>query len=194
MSAAENSNKAVPSDEHTAHLALVSLARVPVSSGLEQVEGKRKNKTQSNKRSVKARTADGLGPSALEGDEEICHHPGCPKSSRGYTKGLCRAHGGHTRCKHSSGCTKKSQLRGLCTAHGGGKRCQNVGGECTKLAKGKGGLCFEHGGGTACAQDGCTMRARVNRLVRLTGLIEFSIDSKFLLMRSLWSATKRYRL
>jgi hypothetical protein len=96
-----------------------------------------------------------------DASDDTCDYPTCLKSAKGYTKGMCRTHGGHTCCKHPVGCGRKAQLKGLCTAHGGGRKC-TYGNGCPKLSKGKGGRCFEHGGGKPCSKDGCAMRARVN--------------------------------
>ncbi|ETV71486.1 hypothetical protein H257_13355 [Aphanomyces astaci] len=79
----------------------------------------------------------------------LCQHNGCAKFAQ--TRGLCKAHGGGTRCKVAA-CTKLAQSRGHCIAHGGGRKCQVD--ECEKLAQSKG-YCIAHGGGRKCAVDGC---------------------------------------
>ncbi|ETV90796.1 hypothetical protein H310_14465 [Aphanomyces invadans] len=85
----------------------------------------------------------------------LCHHDGCVKFAQ--TRGLCKAHGGGTRCKVAS-CSKLAQSKGHCIAHGGGRKCQVD--DCEKLAQSKG-YCIAHGGGRKCAVDGCEKFAQI---------------------------------
>ncbi|KAG6587216.1 WRKY transcription factor 19 [Phytophthora cinnamomi] len=81
--------------------------------------------------------------------------PECGKFAQ--TRGLCKAHGGGSRCRDPS-CQKLAQSRGLCIAHGGGRRCAFDG--CSKLAQSKG-FCISHGGGRRCHVTNCVKFAQV---------------------------------
>lgn len=73
------------------------------------------------------------------------------------TRGLCKAHGGNSRCRDPQ-CNKPAQSRGLCIVHGGGRRCQFN--RCKKLAQSKG-YCITHGGGRRCIMANCDKFSQV---------------------------------
>ena len=79
-----------------------------------------------------------------------CLYPDCTRSAQ--SGGLCRPHGGGSRCKKPS-CTKYAQRGGFCSSHGGGRRCAVKG--CPKGAQ-AGGRCVLHGGGKRCRDSDCS--------------------------------------
>ncbi|KAF0695655.1 Aste57867_13549 [Aphanomyces stellatus] len=98
------------------------------------------------------KTASSTTSTTAASRRALCQHKDCAKFAQ--TRGLCKAHGGGTRCKVPS-CVKLAQSRGHCIAHGGGRKCQIE--DCEKLAQSKG-YCIAHGGGRKCvgvAMAGC---------------------------------------
>ncbi|KAH9100890.1 hypothetical protein Ae201684P_007081 [Aphanomyces euteiches] len=82
-------------------------------------------------------------------DAIVCIVPHCSNAAQ--TRGVCKGHGGGSRCKIEN-CGKSSQSRGLCRRHGGGKRCSEEG--CVKGVQ-RGRKCAAHGGVQPCSVEGC---------------------------------------
>ena len=90
--------------------------------------------------------------------KRLCRYSGCKKVRQ--TKGLCKFHGGGSRCS-AAGCTKTNQGGGFCRCHGGGKKCSVEG--CGKGAQRRG-LCHGHGGMRYCSIESCDREDRGNGL------------------------------
>ena len=103
-----------------------------------------------------------LGQQPLQ-RKRLCRHSGCKKVRQ--TKGLCKLHGGGSRCT-ASGCTKTNQGGGFCRRHGGGKACSVEG--CGKGAQRRG-LCYRHGGKRYCTIEGCDKKDRGSGLCAAHG-------------------------
>ena len=90
----------------------------------------------------------------LQRPGNLCKKEGCNKIEQ--TKGLCRKHGGQSRCSVVN-CFKNNKGGGFCRAHGGGKRCSID--DCNKGSQ-RYGFCHAHGGTPICSVPECTRSDR----------------------------------